>query len=569
MANEKLVSSVRYNGVTMGVAEIIVEDTSSLSNYTFRVYNADTDAATDPQNFLQLNRYIFRITDGTPSSQPKDIYLRWNSPDGKLLSDSAAVVGTAINRDVTFTIPAGGVGYIPLNTDFFPSVLGYTGQLSLYHDAARTLLIRSYNITVQPLTGASIKILPERNAIGGMTYPGNVIMGEKFMVMVEGNGTGSLPVQRIMPYSGTIGSQPLNQNQWVESVAQLTMNIYKPPVGNLYLGTQTIQSTAQPVGSPGQVINVRMGEVVGQNTIMLSGPVNAAPWENVYSSTTLNLLHRGGVFADYVYFNGQGQSRSTIRNGFSGPVIISANSTPLITVNAYTPYGTTNDSANYTRAWPGDMAMIAYRPTDVTTLETRRQFGRYQKTISTMFTNQIIHFNAASLVDAVADGEYGAFGVNIRDTDLVVLPKALLRSDYTSIYFGTEREVMVSLGPVLANGQFGSYNGRVSVMFLRSSEILENHLPTTPYPRVIKAGRASISNGVGVIDIPGTSSINLTERRYVVQHVLETLGVFAFDYIRVDKAPKRITINVENTTDAIATHYAIWDLGPEAPFPTS
>lgn len=575
MANEKLVSSVRYNGITMGVAEIIIEDTSNLSTYSFRVYNGITDAATDPQNFVQLSTYVFRITDNNPSNQPKDIYLRWYSPDGKLLLDAASSFGTPITRDETFTIPANGVGHIILNTDFFPSVLGYTGQLSFYHDNARTLLIRTYNITVQPLNDASIKVIPERLVTNTNSYPPSIIMGENLSVIVNATGSGAYGnTNRNSYYAGAVGTSPLNASQFIVPVSELAMKVTKPTTIN-YTGTQTLGTNIQPVGTDYEQIQVRMGEVVGQNWLIGPGFVNASPYTQVTTPVSVNLLHRSGTFTDYAFFFGQGRSSSTsYKNGFLNTVTFTSNSYPTVTIGAYPPTIGDGNTTNLNRAWDGTLSPLAFRPNDLTTLASRAQFAKYQKVITRFYDRDISWvrtYEWKDLTDSISDAQYGTLS-DLKNSDLVVLPQAQGRAEVVRIWFSTNTKINIEVAWA-PNGSGGStyYTGNVSVLFLRSSEMLENHDPGTPYPRVIKAGRAPINNGVCTIDIPSSSSINLTQPRYVIQHGIEAGGdaYSISNDTTVVTQPKRITLNsVTNVSGVYTRHYAIWDLGPNVTFPT-
>ena len=568
MADEKIVATVYYKGVNKGAASITVEDTSSLSNYAFRIYNADTDATTDPQLLRQLNKYIVRITDQNSQGQPKDVYLTWSCPDGKFLGNGATQAGGAVNRNETLTLPSNGIGYIPFSTDYFPSASGYTGKLDIYHDAARTLLIRTFNFTVQSINTPYIRIVPERNANGGTSYPPTIKMGENFVVRIDAIGVDKLPANFVAKYAGAVGNESLTSSSYIVPVGSLEMSVSKPDTAAHYIGSQTLGTNIQNAGVAGRLITVRMGDVTHQNELVNVGMVNAGPYEAKTTPVSVNLLHRGGSFTDYAFFFAQGIHKDSFKSGMLCSVTFAGSNYPNVTVGAYVPAIGDSSAGITTRAWLGQIAPLAVKPSDLTTLVSRRQFGKYQNLTTRFYDREtawVRTYEWKDLTDSISDAQYGVVS-DLKNSDIVVLPQPQNRAEVTRIWFASNTKINIEVAWT-PNGSGGStyYTGNVSVLFLRSSELLENHEPGTPYPRIVKAGRAAITNGVCTIDIPASSTINLTESRYVVQHAIEA-GSDAYSTSNdtaITFEPKRVTLKSQPNISGVYTrHYAIWDLGP-------
>lgn len=561
MADELLVSTVRYKGVNVGTASITVEDTSSLSNYDFRLTNADTGAVTDPTGLRQLNEYILRVTDQTPRGESKYIYLRWTAPDGKFLSDGSSNTGVAKTVTESLSIPTDGVANIRFKNNFFPSATGYTGKLELHHDANRTLLIRTFNFSVQMASSPYIRIIPERNANNGTSYPPTVKMGERFIVRIDAIGDDVLTKTQNAKYAATVAGQPLNGSGYISPVDDLAIGVYKSDALSHYGGWQTLQANLQNLDVPGQTITVQMGEVSTQNYLVNVGAVNAGPFSSVTTPVNVDVLHRGGVMSNYAMFYGQGISRSSAYSGMLGSVSFISDSYPNVTTAVHVPAVGDTSLATMRTPWIGDLAILAFRPDNLTTAVSRQQFGKFQKVITGQYAGALAW---SALSDSISDSLYGTVS-DLKNSDLVVLPQPVKRAEVTFLKFNNNKiELNVSWNTQNAEGNV--YDGNISTLVLRASETLENYDPAVPYPRVIKAGRVNVNNGSSVIEIPASSTINLNESRYVVQHAVEmtsTAASGAFASVRVVSDTKKITLVLPTAiTGTLIHHYAIWDLGP-------
>ena len=107
MINEKLISTVRYKGQSVGVGVFTIEDTSFYPTYTFDIVNIQTGTVTNPSAFKQLNQYQFNFKQDTRNTELSTIYVTISSPDGKLLSEANEVPSSSIDLELSFNLIRG------------------------------------------------------------------------------------------------------------------------------------------------------------------------------------------------------------------------------------------------------------------------------------------------------------------------------------------------------------------------------------------------------------------------------------------------------------------------------
>ena len=340
------------------------------------------------------------------------------------------------------------------------------------------------------------------------------------------------------------------------------MSVSKPDTAAHYIGSQTLGTNIQNAGVAGKLITVRMGEVTFQNELINSSAINAGPYDAVNTPVNVDVLHRGGTMNDYGLFYGQSISKDIAFGGMLGSVSFIGGSYPNVTTAVYVPAAGDSSAATMNTPWKGELAILAVKLDEINSVVTRAPFGKFQKIIKGQYAGA---FTWAMISDPIADSIYGTVA-DLKNSDLVILPQPIKRAEVVYLKFNNNRiEMNVTWNTNNANGNV--YDGNLQTLILRSSELLENHEAGTPYPRVIKAGRADVVNGQSTIAIPASSTINLTESRYVVQHAVEmtsAAGAGAFSSVKVNKTAKQIVMIQPNNVSSgtFIHHYAIWDLGP-------
>lgn len=573
MINEKLISTVRYKGQSVGVGVFTIEDTSFYPTYTFDIVNIQTGTVTNPSAFKQLNQYQFNFKQDTRNTELSTIYVTISSPDGKLLSEANEVPSSSIDLELSFNLDAQGAGSAPIDANYFPSILGYSGSISFYHDEARLLLIRSFNITVTPLSNANLEIVSKRSTFNSLSYPSTINMGEDFVVRVSttdnlGN-TGSFEI----PYAGDISGEEFQNNQWIQPVTSLVVSGNKS--SSPIIGTSELQTVSFPAIKTPQNMGVRMGEIVGFNQLKIKNYIDSFNWFND-SLTKVQPLYRTGGNG-FVLAIAQGGSLGDAPRNQLGPVTISNSGTnATFTINS--PAKGSSNPEIYNGIYTGEISANAWKPQDLTTAESRIQFGKYQKSFTRYVrTDNISTYGVtwADVSDPIADAAYGVPSSFI-GSDVVVLVTPRNRADYNNVLFNTGGPKEFYLRPVsfLSNGTQNGYMGYMDVLVLRKSAMLNTYPDWVPYPRIIKADWAiGDINGNWPISIPAGLGIDLRESRYQVQHTGEMTeqngGFMANSWTDAQILREELKITIKATFGngySDPKHYAIWDFGPDVNF---
>lgn len=586
MANEKLVSTVKYNGQSVGATELTIEDTSMYPTYSFQLINLNGNVVTDFQNALQLNNYILKFSQDTQSVGHAFLYATVKSPDGKFNVPADTVVGTATEKNLTLIINSDGTGSYFFSTMYFPSYLGYSAEVSFYYDAGRTMLIRTISISVAAIDYGDVEIIPTRNenlVSANATYPPSVQMGEKFSVRTSIYGPSIIGGTQDVSFVGTIGESAQNtfpNNPYMTIGSTMVMSVQKvsnvstnPVTGSNQYDTLPNPAFEQPV-----LIKVRMGEAVSFNTLAVKNSIDGFAWYNE-TFGTLPLLRTGGTKSNFVFAIAQGDSVSSAPQNRLGPTVLTDGGRwDYINITPTVPNLGANNPTNYALPYYGQISGFSWKPAELNTLKSRRQFAKYQ----TSFTRNVSGAVSGSdkivwtdISDPIANTEYGVVNDFI-GSDLVVLLTPHARADTCEMVYGTTglRDLYIKTRSFDGNGVQGAYNAPVSVLILRKSNMLNTYPDYIPYPRIIKAdvvlGAVSDSEALWTITIPDGTGIDLREERYQIQHTTEQRSTqlnTSWVSSKVVREQSRLLIygNFGSGTPGYK-HYAIWDLGPNVKF---
>lgn len=588
MANEKLISTVKYNGQSVGSVDLTIQDTSFYPTYSFKLLELFENKEIGFNYLQQLCEYKLIFSQDRVNVDIKFIYAKLKTTDGKLVSRSDAVTGSPTETFLTLNVDATGKGFTLINTNYFPSFIGYTGEISFYHDPDCLLLIQTLNLSVLPVTSGSLEIIPSRNVTpnGDLSYyPPFVEMGEDFYIRASYNGPSVIGGNRASWFNGKISTLPFTSNGWISNPAQTTLSIFKENniPGNPATGLLKYTTLLNPTDKNKQNMLVTMGEARTLNSLRYPSYIDAFAWINT-NLKTIKLYRRLAVSdtnSRCVVF-GQGTSLGNTTEFQLGPIVITkASDWDEAYIGSYIPVKGANNPTLYNQSYLGEMSAITWDSALLTTRETRRQFGKYQKsfvkTVNAADANTI-KVNWASLSDQISDVDYGV-PTSFSSSDLVILVQLHNRADVCNIQFNTTNTLEFSIRTLVysATGVQETYNGLVSILVVRKSEQLNTYPEWIPYPRIFKADRAlpTTVNGekAWVITIPETASVDLSEDRYVVQYTHEQTEVnggnvtLAWRDNRVKKEKSKITIFGSSTnTNVDPKHYVIWDLGPDLSF---
>lgn len=585
MINEKLVSTVRYNGQSVGSTELTIQDTSFYPTYAFKLIEASSNLEVTFSNLQQLCSYKLNFNQVDINPGIKFIYAKIKTVDGKFVSQANAVVGAPTESAVTLPVAVGGTGTLTFNTDFFPSYIGYSAEILFYHDAAYTNLIRSIPLTVLPVTSGGLEIVPARNAsltAAQAFYPPFIEMGEDLVVRANVVGPSIKTGTRTVPFKGTVNTVGFSSTTWMPVNPKSELGIYK--VSNLAtnpaIGSTQYKTLLNPTDKNKQNILVTMGEAKVITSLSYPSFVDGFGWLNSGLRVT-KLYRRKATSNTNARCVGivQGASIGTDTVARLGPVVITK-ATPWDEANitAYVPLKGASNATVFKQSYLGKMGALTWDPALLTTRDSRRQFGKYQKSfVRTIdkdgFTTTKVTWGEIS--DSIANTDYGVPS-DSNSADIVVLVQTHERADICNILFLSGGFLITPLTYDATGGQ-SNYNSPVSILVLRASEMLDTHPEWVPYPRVIKANRvlgtALGGEGVWVVTIPEGTSIDLREDRYVIQHTSEQVGQdagfvsFSWADTRIKKEKSKITIYGNYTNfNPDPKQYAIWDLGPEASF---
>lgn len=572
MINEQLIATVRYKGQSVGVGVFTIEDTSFYPTYTFDIVDIQTDTVINPSAFKQLNKYQFKFKQDVRHAQLSTVFVTISAPDGKLLSEANETTGVAKEVNLSFDLDTEGSGATSIDTTYFPSVLGYSGSISFYHDEARLLLIRSFNISVIPLTYANLEIIAERNSSGTQNYPSTINMGEDFIVRVTTtDNLGNIGSFETL-YTGEISGEDLQNNPWMQPVTELIAVGDK--TSNPITGSDQLQTLASPANKQPQDMGVRMGEIVGFNQLKVKNYIDGFAWNNDYITEVQPVYRVGGN--GFTLAVAQGDSYGDTPFNQLGPVTITNSGGVNATFKANSPAKGSANIDLYNGVYTGEISVAAWKPQELTTAESRIQFGKYQKSFTRYVrTDDISTYGVtwADVSDPIADAAYGVpssfFG-----SDVVVLVTPRNRADYNNVLFNTDGPKEFYLRPVsfLSNGTQNGYMGYMDVLVLRRSAMLNTYPDWVPYPRIIKADWAiGDFNGNLPISIPAGLGIDLRESRYQVQHtgeISEQDGSFmAYNWTDAQILREELKVTIKASFGngySYPKHYAIWDFGPDA-----
>lgn len=575
MANEKLISSVFMKDQKVGSTELTILDTSFYPDYTFTVTDKKTQATASLDALQQLNTYVLKLTPSKTGTGTQNVYLDIVAPDGKFLAQANESYNVERKKSATIRLDATGVGLFEFSTDFFPSLTGYQGELSFYHDKAKTMLIENVTLDVRALDISLLTVAPERN-VGrsgdDVIYPPYLEMGENMAITIGSDGPSLISGSAKVKFIGTTDGVSFDKDDLVFSTAaEMVLDVDKM-TGNVVAGFRAYETSDRANRTKTRLVEVTMGEVSAALDAKPRSFVDGIGWLNTEREPVKAYRCSDGIDTHdkWPIITAMGQPSTNGEDGHRGPVIIDVGTAErrLVFIDTFLPSDTIAipNNPNYEKPFQGLMAELCWNPEALTTKESRIQFGKYQ---NSWVSNAVVNDPETTTIgwdERISDPiSNGMFGIPSSLSDFVILGQPYERADSFYIDLNHPSD---SKGFILAleqrdlSGGYKIYDGRVAVLVMRKSEMLDTYPEWVPYPRVIKADKLAKTDNV--VSIPESSNIDLREPRYVIQvtDVLEKGDKIVpprIDYL-INKTKSTITIGGAPTH---TRSYAIWDLGPD------
>lgn len=159
----------------------------------------------------------------------------------------------------------------------------------------------------------------------------------------------------------------------------------------------------------------------------------------------------------------------------------------------FTVEGTNQNGARY----PGRTGLMVWDPSDLTTLNRRVQFGRYQQSLTRDYDgNGDVGINIGDIADVLSDATYGKI-TSFNDPNLMFYFSSEAAFTLKAVNWQPNRVVFYS--------QNNYVRGKCDFLFMRSFGWF-NHNSVTKYPRVVYAKNHDIASN-GTVTIPLDKSI--------------------------------------------------------------
>lgn len=291
MANENLVSNVQYKGQVIGSATLVIEDTSALPVYSLSVFDVENRVDINPNNLLQLGQYRFQLLSQVGKVPTFDkVYVRITTPDGKMNAEGNMnpIFPNYVKDYVVDVNQENGNAFYTYHSNFFPSLLGYGGKVEFFHDAARTQLIGSFNVSVKALISASLVVATETH-FNGQDINRDIEMEDPIYIMVKAEGEIGQK-SNVVTHAGFVGSIGMEAifdgNPWLYPPVYNSTAISKQ--NGSISGFTKLESKMNPANPNPQMVSVYMGETAATNNLVPGAQYFGSPFMAVTEQTVRN-----------------------------------------------------------------------------------------------------------------------------------------------------------------------------------------------------------------------------------------------------------------------------------------
>lgn len=163
MASEKIVSSVFFRGSKVSTSELAISDSSNPPTYTITYSNGPT-AAPNAQNVQIGRNTLIKLQQSPISPTVKKVYYRAVGDDSYRFSLSGLTITTG-PMDGSIVIDDQGVGILvaSMNNSMYPNIKDNSFTVDLYHDEQRTAKIATVTVGTPAVKNPKLEIRPLRN----------------------------------------------------------------------------------------------------------------------------------------------------------------------------------------------------------------------------------------------------------------------------------------------------------------------------------------------------------------------------------------------------------------------
>lgn len=403
MPNEKLVSSVYFRGSSIGSASLDIIDTSLPATYDISFKEEVVTTIPNAMN-VRLGVTTSILVEQNPARP--DVSRFWYTLSG----DGATKFDLGI-QGVTKQPLSGSVSTVTtlviftLNLNYYPSLLNIDASLDLYHDSARTKLIASIPIRSLAITGAKLLVTSARNQNNDPeVIPVGIYNNDILVIKYSDNNVtqskiSSIPITtKINNVIVPSGDYPANNGQWINGT--WTNSLLRDGSTNICKVTIPRQKNLTVTGDV--PITITAGDLSVTNTLIdgitanLIGGVETFDGGAIYQNVDNALPSGSSTLFDSRLSIGY----AFVKNTAVGPASSTAGNPPtpvfgpgsdyLSTLITARTYGMKilgkgmelKSASNAVANSKGKATYLAWDSSKLDTAAKRRQFGKYQKTLS-------------------------------------------------------------------------------------------------------------------------------------------------------------------------------------------
>lgn len=628
MANEKLVSSVYFRGTKIGTGNLDVVDTSIPAVYQISYINNDGAAITNALD-IQLGLSTGIVIRQNPYRA--DVPKIWYSVTGAGASKFNLYINTGNTKQpVTgeVAVPTHGTARLTLLVNYYPSLTNIDATIDLYHDAARTRKIASIPIRSKAVTGAKLTLASVRAQNYATEQEGIGIYNNDLLYIKYTDANVSRTTQTNIPFvtkiNGVVinnGTYPVNGASWL--TGSWTNEIW---YGQGAFGAITTPRQKHPSVSGNVAIEITMGDLKVTNTLVDALASNLIDEFITFTGTDTFKVVTEPLPAGTPTVN---DKRLSIGYAFVNSKTIGGNEINSANVNTV-PRSTGNDyvtnliinraaslsilpkgmdrANNYLVTSKGKLTYLAWDLTKLDTVASRRQFGKYQKTLSAEWKWELVSgvptrklvwsdftdnnndytfgFTLTKMQDSIATTLYGALTSLSFDT--------LAAFVFSSRDYSLRNNSFSFTGSIRLNGTNGYLHNanyfsptlpaaipanpkdltlRTDVLFLRNNGSNEKNTfaNDVPYPRIVNV-QTAISNELArstwEFFINPTLGIDLSDDRYTFITCIQSTYAYPQFTIQsqaielVARSSNRILFRAGWSVSGVHLSVAIVDTGP-------
>lgn len=411
MANEKLVSSIYFRGGKVSSSELDVIDTSLPATYEISIINNDGHVIPDALD-IQVGLTTAVLARQVPKRN--DVPKFWYGLTGAAASKFDLYTGGGGKQPLLgeVSVPTNALVIFSLQVNHYPSLVDLDATLDLYHDAARTQKFASIPIRNKAVTGVSLRLTTMRNLSNQPEVEPLGIYNNDVLVVYYTDPNINRSNYVIIPFKTKINGVDVPAGFYPPGGASwLVDQWYNDVRGYGTSGEFSVIASRQknPTVSGNVPIEVTMGDLVVTNTLVdsivadlkqdnivfaLNAPlaVVTGPFPAGVSDKRSNTLSFGYAFVKQVPVFPADQDPANYMHTNYGPatnyitnLIINRNNPESLLVQ---PKGSEIKSLNNAQGPEtfgtsvGTLTYLAWDRTLLTSASKRRQFGKYQKTLS-------------------------------------------------------------------------------------------------------------------------------------------------------------------------------------------